>query len=205
MEFCRTELKNKKKLNDRETAEIIKMTAVKAPERMNYIQNWANISAIDKDPILKEYNINVNLKLIELDGRVLEAPDVQYGGGPTPSVAMSKTIANRGQWDHRSLKLANCIPITRWVVLNFSGRVRDNVAYEFASTLIRIGKVHGMNIAEPLDYGELKVNRGSQMNEDVRRLFENMFTKWKGLELVLAIFGGTTTIYNTIKTCGDIR
>jgi eukaryotic translation initiation factor 2C len=170
---------------------------------MNYIQNWTNSSSIDKDPVLKEYNISINLKLIEMEGRVLEAPDVQYGGTPTPSVTTSKVIAEKGSWDHRNCKFVNSIPIKKWVVLNFSHRIKDSVAYEFASALIRIGKGHGMNIAEPLDYGEIKGHR-AQINEDVRRLFENMVTKYQGLEMIVAIFGGQTTIYNTIKTCGDI-
>jgi eukaryotic translation initiation factor 2C len=204
MEFCKTEIKSKKKLSDRETADMIKAAAVKAPDRMNYIQNWANSSLIDKDPILKEYNISINLKLLELEGRVLEAPDVQYGGAPAPSVVTSKVIAERGSWDHRNSKFVNGVSIKKWVVLNFSARTKDSVAYEFAKTLIRIGKLHGMNIADPLDYDEIKANRGQSVNEDVRRLFENMVTKHKGLEFVMAIFSGTTTIYNTIKTCGDI-
>ena len=171
---------------------------------MNYIQNWTNSSAVEKDPILKEYNISINLKLIELEGRVLEAPDVQYGGAPTPSVATSKVIAEKGSWDHRNWKFVNSIPIKKWIVLNFSSRVKDSVAYDFATALIRIGKLHGINISEPLDYGEIKGNRGQSINEDVRRLFENMVTKYPGLEMIVAIFGGQTTIYNTIKTCGDI-
>ena len=171
---------------------------------MNYIQNWVNKSNVEKDPILKEYNISINLKLIELQGRVLDAPDIQYGGNPMPAVATSKNIAEKGAWDHRNWKFANARPITKWVVLNFSGRVRDSVAYEFAKALIRIGKLHGMSIAEPLDYNEMKGGRGYCQNDAVRALFEKMVTKWKGLDMVLAIFPGTTTIYNVIKTCGDI-
>ena len=78
LELCDTELKHQKKLTDRQTADVIKHTAVKATDRLNYIQNWINISNINKDPILKEFNIDVSLKVTELDGRVLEAPDIVY-------------------------------------------------------------------------------------------------------------------------------
>ena len=181
MELCRTELKNKKKLTEKETADMIKQTAVKATERLNYIQNWITSSSIEKDPVLKEYNIKIDLKAIELTGRVLEAPDIQYGGGPKPFLAMSRSIAEKGQWDHRNFKLLNGKTISKWIVLNFSGRVKQDVAYDFAMELVRIGKIHGVTMANPLDYAE-KVGRGGQVsNEDARRLFENMVTKHQGI------------------------
>ena len=198
MEFCRTVLKYKKKLTDGETADLIKKTAVKAPERMAYIESWANKSAIDKDPILKEYNINVNLRLVEVDGRVLNAPDVQYAGN---NVANSRSIGERGSWRHDNFKLVNGVNVNRWVALNFSGRVRDQSAYDFCMNLSRVGKIHGLNIAEPLDYAEPR-NVRNATPEDARRLFEDMVTKHKPLDLILVIMGGTTQIYNMIKTCG---
>lgn len=108
---------------------IFKVTAVKAPDRLNYIESWIGKTNIDKDPILKQFNIEVNLRPVELGGRVLEAPDLQYGGGAQPAIATSRSIAERGQWDHRNFKLANPKKISKWVVLNCSGRVRDNVAW----------------------------------------------------------------------------
>ena len=198
MEFCKTELKHKKKLTDTETADLIKKNAVKAPERMAYIESWANKSAIDKDPILKEYNINVNLRLVEVDGRVLNAPDVQYGAS---NVAQSRSIGERGSWRHDNFKLVNGINVNRWVAMNFSGRVRDQPAYDFCMALSRVGKMHGVNIAEPLDYAEPR-NVRNATPEDARRLFEDMITKHKQLDLILVIMGGTTQIYNMIKTCG---
>lgn len=202
MELCRTELKNKKKLDDKETADMIKIAAVKAPDRQKYIQTWINTSNIDNDPILKEFNIKVDLRAIELDGRVLEAPDIQYGGAPNPSMAMSRNIGDRGSWDHRNFRLVNGKTIAKWAVLNFSGRVKDDVAYKFALELIRIGKIHGVIMAEPTDYAE-DIRRNLNA-EDARRLFVNMNTKHPGLELIVAIFDGTTPAYNMVKTCGDI-
>jgi hypothetical protein len=44
--------------------------------------------------------------------------------------------------------------------------------------LVKIGKVHGLDIAEPSDYAEIKDRNPSP--EQLRRLFENMVTKYKG-------------------------
>ena len=176
MELCRTELKNKKKLTDKETADMIKVTAVKAPDRQNYIQNWVTSSSIQKDPVLKEYDIKVDLNQVQLKGRVLQAPDIQYAA---TNVAQSRSIAEKGQWDHRNFKLANGKTINKWLVLNFSSRVKPDVAYQFAKELIRVGKIHGVNLAEPLDYGDTQGKR-NVTEEDARRLFENFNTKYTG-------------------------
>ncbi len=44
--------------------------------------------------------------------------------------------------------------------------------------LVKIGKVHGLDIAEPADYAEIKDRNPSP--EQLRRIFENMVTKHKG-------------------------
>ncbi len=40
-----------------------------------------------------EYNINVNLKMIEMDGRILDAPDILYSN---PNIMKSNQIASKG-------------------------------------------------------------------------------------------------------------
>ena len=93
MELCKTELTHKKNLDERQTAMIIRETALRAPDRMAFIDKWAHTSGIDKDPILQEYNINVNLKMIEMDGRILDAPDILYSN---PNIMKSNQIASKG-------------------------------------------------------------------------------------------------------------
>ena len=112
MELCKTQLKNKASLTDKETAELVKLTAVKAPDRMQYINNWALNSGISKDPILKEYNISVDLKLVELDGRVIEPPDVEYG---PRMIAKSAEIHEKVAWNHQNFQFKDSKSIKRWI------------------------------------------------------------------------------------------
>jgi eukaryotic translation initiation factor 2C len=199
MELCRTELKHQKKLTDRQTADVIKQTAVKATERLSYIQNWINKSSIDKDPILKEFNIDVSLKLVEVDGRVLEAPDIAYG--PQNGVS-SKKIAENGSWDHRNFKFNKTIEIKNWVLINYSNRVRGQQAEDFISSLMKMGNIHGIPISDPLDMIDLcRKNREA----DVAKSFSEIVTKYKQLALIVVILPGTSRIYNVIKTCGDLE
>lgn len=135
MELCTTELKSKKKLDEKETAEIIKYTAVPAEQRMRYIDTWANNSQIHKDPILKQYNISVEMKMVQLDGRVLPAPDIQYEKGSKPFE--SRTIGERGSWDHRSAKFISPIEIKNWVIINLDSRTRPDSIDRFIDMMIK--------------------------------------------------------------------
>lgn len=154
------------------------MTAVKATDRLKYIEGWIEKANIGKDPVLQQFNIQVNLRPIELGGRVLEAPDLQYGGAPQPIIVTSRTIGERGSWDHRNTKLSNPKKINKWVVLNCT-RVNSDKAYDFAMALVRIGKIHGIEIANPADYAEVK----GRDPEQLRRSFEGLVTKHKGISL----------------------
>lgn len=134
MELCTTELKSKKKLNEKETADIIKQTAVPPAQRMQYIDTWAKRSNIEKDPILNEYNIKLELKMIQLFGHVLEAPDIQYSG--TKSVP-SKIIGETGAWDHRNFIFNSPIVVKNWVLVNLDNRTRPDTVDRFIDNLLR--------------------------------------------------------------------
>jgi eukaryotic translation initiation factor 2C len=203
MECCITEVKSKKKLTEKETADMIKHTAVRAPDRMKYIDNWVNKSGIKADPILKEYNIDVNLKMVELEGRVMEAPDIQY----RTNQMSSRQIGDKGSWDHRNFNFNVPRKVENWVVINASSRVRDDAMNEFIKMLMRIGKIHGIEMRDAVFVQNYAPRRGSseqQILNDMKNMFEMLTTKYKPLDLVVAIFGGTTPVYKVVKTCGDI-
>ena len=197
MELCKTQVSHKKNLDENETAAMIKETAVKAIDRMYYIDKWAKTSNISTDPILREYNIEINLNMIELNGRVLEAPTIQYG----QLAIQSKTIGNKGSWDHRDARFNNPKSIDQWVILNLNApKTNSNSTFAFHDSLLRIARVHGMNINRALDYFECR-----PYDRDVQRAFENIVTKFKNLEMILVIMGGTTLAYKVIKTLGEIQ
>ena len=197
LELCSTELKHKKKLDEKETADIIKRTAVPALERASYIENWIKNSNISNDFVLKDFNIGVNIKMVEMDVRVLEAPDIEYSSADKSKVP-ARLIGEKGSWDHRNFKFRNAVPIKRWIVINCSFRVKslDNLIDE----LIRVGKIHGMTIEKPLDVVPF---RGSDQKLD--EMFSNLVIKHKPLDLILVCLSGKSIAYNVIKTCGDLK
>jgi eukaryotic translation initiation factor 2C len=199
MELCRTELKHKKKLDERETADIIKKTAVPALERANYIDNWIKNSGIGTDTVLNEYGANVNLKMLEVEGRVIPAPDIDYNA-TTKNRVMSRVIFEKGSWDHRSFKFRNPVPVRRWAVINHS-RTNDRAVEQFVDEFIRIGTVHGMIIDDPLDM------KNTYRTDDRRfkEMITNLISLHKTLDLILVVLDGTSNAYNVLKTACDLE
>lgn len=204
MELCKTELTQKKNLSEKETADIIKSTAIKASDRLNYIDKWVNSSSIVNDPILKEYNVNLQFKMVELDGRVLNAPDIQYNQRQQKSVVKTDEIGTKGAWDHRNLQFVNPKPLKKWVMLNLS---RSNKLDKLEYELINVGKIHGMQVAKACDV----IQKGNRVTDrevnntlaDIVKKHHNPRDQSK-LELIVVVLQGSTSTYKCIKTAGDI-
>ncbi|RMZ98199.1 Eukaryotic translation initiation factor 2C 2 [Brachionus plicatilis] len=197
MELCRTELKNKRKLDCNETKAMISKTSVPAQNRMNYINKWIENSNINEDPVLKEYKIDVDLRMVEVDGRVLEPPDVQY---ETQTIA-SKTIGKKGQWNHENLKFYQSIKIEKWIVLNFAFKVKNNALDSFINKLIEIGEKHGIFMDKPLKI----INQTEKMDDiKTRRIIKQKLDEQKDIQLIVVIFGDTANIYKMVKTQAEL-
>lgn len=206
MELCRTELSQKKNLDDKQTAEVIKETAMKAPDRMNYVERWIQSSGIVKDPILKEYDIDVSLKMIEFDGRVLSAPDIEYNKAQK-IVVKSETIGERGSWLHQNFAFSNPVKIARWVIISM-GYAKEDQCYNLADLLVQTGKRHGIMInPTPL---QITSTKPRPQDRDVDNKFEEVVKKFHGpgadkLTLIIVILSSNPQAYKQIKTMGDIK
>lgn len=201
MEICKTELRQKKNLDPKETADIIRHTAINAEHRMNYIDNWVKSNKIANDPILKEYNVNLKLQMVNLTGRILSAPDIEYS---SRQVVSSATIGTKGSWDHRNFRFAMPNNAQRWVVLNMARTYPDTIP-KLTSELIRIGRIHGMRLEQPLDI----LSTGPRPRDrQIDQIFEQIARKYHSpqnrLDLVVVILSGTQA-YKQIKTMGDIK
>jgi eukaryotic translation initiation factor 2C len=129
----------------------------------------------------------------------LEAPDLLY---KAPDGMTGRRIGEMGSWNHQNFKFNLGKNLSRWVVINYASRARDDSIYQFVDTLKRIGGIHGMLIDEPLEY--LNESRNSR-EESVMKTFDNLVVKHKTLELVFVILPGTSRVYNAIKTSGDMK
>ena len=69
-----------KKLTDMQTSTMIKATARSAPDREREINNLIRKADFNNDQYVQEFGLNISHNLMEVRGRVLPPPRLQYGG-----------------------------------------------------------------------------------------------------------------------------
>ena len=69
-----------KKLTDMQTSTMIKATARSAPDRELEINNLIRRADFNADSLLQTFGVSVSNQMTEVQGRVLPAPKLQYGG-----------------------------------------------------------------------------------------------------------------------------
>jgi eukaryotic translation initiation factor 2C len=92
-----------KKLTDMQTSTMIKATARSAPDREKEINSLIRRADFNNDPYLQTFGINVSNQMTEVQGRVLRAPTLQYGG----RVSFTAQCPKRSHHLRRKLLLEN--------------------------------------------------------------------------------------------------
>jgi eukaryotic translation initiation factor 2C len=96
------------KLNDKQTADMIKFTVQRPKDRENMIKQNVIQLGWDKDPYLREYGLEVDKNMFKTQARVLPVPQIQYGPGSQDQ----KFTPKDGRWDLRGKKFASWGPIS---------------------------------------------------------------------------------------------
>ncbi|XP_012942742.1 protein argonaute-1 [Aplysia californica] len=104
-----------KKLTDLQTSTMIKATARSAPDREKEINNLIRKANFNADPYLQTFGISINTQMMDVQGRVLTAPKLQYGGR-----TKAQAIPNQGVWDMRGKQFYQGIEIVVWAVACFA-------------------------------------------------------------------------------------
>ena len=86
-----------KKLTDMQTSTMIKATARSAPDRQREIINLIKKADFNNDPYVKEFGLNISNNLMEVRGRVLPPPKIQYGGRTRQQVTVRKSFKDIGE------------------------------------------------------------------------------------------------------------
>ena len=69
-----------KKLTDMQTSTMIKATARSAPDREREINNLVRKADFNNDSYVQEFGLTISNNMMEVRGRVLPPPKLQYGG-----------------------------------------------------------------------------------------------------------------------------
>ncbi|TGZ63182.1 hypothetical protein CRM22_007061 [Opisthorchis felineus] len=185
-----------KKLTDMQTSTMIKATARSAPDREKEINNLVKRANFNADPHLQMFGINVNTRMAEIQGRVIPAPKIQYGGR-----TKAQASPQLGVWDMRGKQFFSGIEIKVWAIACFAPQriVREDSLRLFTLQLQKISNDAGMPIlAQPCF---CKYATGQDQVEPMFRYLKNTHA---GLQLIVVVLPGKTPVYAEVKRVGDI-
>eukprot|EP00094_Tigriopus_californicus_P002468 TCALIF_02385-PA protein Name:"Similar to Ago2 Protein argonaute-2 (Mus musculus)" AED:0.07 eAED:0.07 QI:0/0/0/0.5/1/1/2/0/1061 len=184
-----------KKLTDMQTSTMIKATARSAPDREKEINSLIRRADFNNDPFVQEFGLNISHSLMEVRGRVLPPPKIQYGGR-----SKQQALPNQGVWDMRGKQFFTGVEIREWAIACFapSRTVREDALRNFTVSLQKISNDAGMPIVGQPCF--CKYANGPDQVEPMFRYLKNTF---HGLQLVVVVLPGKTPVYAEVKRVGD--
>lgn len=90
-----------KKLTDMQTSTMIKATARSAPDREREINNLVRRADFNNDSYVQEFGLSISNNMMEVRGRVLPPPKLQYGGRVS---SLSGQVRKKKSWIGRISK-----------------------------------------------------------------------------------------------------
>lgn len=184
-----------RKLRPEQTAAMIDQSRQRPNEKLDTIARWRQNLNYDASEKLKAWNVNISSKPIDLEGRILPPPTVNYGKG--------RVNVNSGAWNLRNVRFAKPGKnLQTWCLINFA-RTPDQVVQEFAGVLAHhLGQL-GINITKPPYY-----RRGTPSPDAVLELFNTAGREAKAAagggsavppQLIVCLTDGDADLYNAIK------
>ncbi|EUB58517.1 Protein argonaute-2 [Echinococcus granulosus] len=185
-----------KKLTDMQTSTMIKATARSAPDREKEINNLVRRANFNADPHLQMFGITVIPRMVDIQGRVIPAPKIQYGGR-----TKAQASPQLGVWDMRGKQFFSGIEIKTWAIACFAPKriVREDSLQQFVIQLQKISNDAGMPIQSPPSF--CKYATGQDQVEPMFRFLKNQHV---GLQLIVVVLPGKTPVYAEVKRVGDI-
>ena len=184
-----------KKLTDMQTSTMIKATARSAPDREREINNLVRKADLNNDPYVQEFGLNISRNLMEVRGRVLPAPKLQYGGR-----TKQQALPNQGVWDMRGKQFFSGVDIKEWAIACFAPQrtVREDALRNFTQQLQKISSDMGMPII-----GQPCFCKYAGGPDQVEPMFRYLKSSFPTLQLVVVVLPGKTPVYAEVKRVGD--
>lgn len=128
-----------KALSSVQRASLVEKSRQKPRERIKVITDAVRDYSYDDDPFLVACGISIEKQLIQINGRVLEAPKLKVGNG-------EEVTPCDGRWNFKNKHLFNPARIERWAVVNFSASCDTS---HLSRELISCGRSKGIHFERP--------------------------------------------------------
>ncbi|KAI8602860.1 Piwi domain-containing protein [Dissophora ornata] len=133
-----------KKLDEFQTADMIKFTCQPPHIRANIIKDGLRILNYDNNEFLKDFGMKISNEMATVKGRVLDAPTIHYH----PSSKDANFVPRDGAWNLMGKKVAQGTTLNSWGVIVFSNENAVPMAQVkgFVRELVNTCTDTGMNI-----------------------------------------------------------
>jgi len=182
-----------KKLGDQQLATLIRSAAKPADERQREIEGWVRKAAINQDPVAQKFGIQMEHKMVQLQGRVLKAPELEYGN-------KQLVKPQKGQWDmgRGGYRFKKSVDMTHWAIVCLDDRTGQKIIKDFVFQLQDQAERCGFDIDNP------KKAYSANRAQELSRILDDMIRKVPELQLVLIIVPRKDSItYSEVKRIGD--
>jgi eukaryotic translation initiation factor 2C len=129
------------KLNEKQTADMIKFTCQKPFQRANKIKQGLPLLEY-QNPYMKDFNMEVSNDMAMINARVLSLPKISYN----PSSQEALVTPTGGIWTLRGKKLLKGATLSSWSVVNFAGNVPKPALDRFFREIVSGFIDKGMNV-----------------------------------------------------------
>ncbi|PKY55107.1 Piwi-domain-containing protein [Rhizophagus irregularis] len=192
-----------RKLNEIQTADLIKFARQNPTIWENRIQTGLNILNYRNNEYLKQFGMEVSNNMAVVNARILPTPTIQYH----KSSKKDHVQPNGGSWNLRDKKVINGATLSSWSVLAFLSYkdLSDQVIKFFVRELITTCQDTGMNISER-DPPICRENPIGDTEESLKKAWLKAKSKARGVkpQLILCILPNTgSDLYAKIKRVSD--
>jgi len=191
-----------RKLNEKQTADMIKFTCQRPDVRSNRIGQGFNILNYRQNEYLQQFGLTIKPEMMVVPARVLKPPSLKYGDGSRPPVF----TPDNGVWNLRDKRVVQGASLKAWAVICFESERRLPMpsVQSFIRELTITCNDTGMNIINktpPIVYG----NPMDDIEKIVKDAWYRAGTAAKSQpELILCILPSTATpLYAEIKRVCD--
>lgn len=191
------------KLQEQQTAHMIKFTATRPPERLKHIREFKEKLGHDEDPWLSKYGMKIGGNMLKIKARLLPNPEIRFGNDQRHNPGTA------GRWDLRGKKFykPNAKPLQYWGVGFFGGKrtsINHDQTLRFLDQFMKIYAQHGGKVVNRPHVVELTEDIGNA----VKKLYEQTKSRFGDNEpqlLVVIVPGNDMFVYLRIKKSCDCR
>ncbi|XP_011688229.1 PREDICTED: protein argonaute-2 isoform X2 [Wasmannia auropunctata] len=183
-----------KKLDETQTAAMIKKTVAKAPDRKYRIEAAFDEIKVNNSPVMEnEFHLSVNPQMKRVDARVLSAPILKYENERTAKVM-------RGVWYLQKFNQPKHLEDRSWTILDLSGTKDAEIKMqEFVKELRKTGSECGMRIGDSIrPYKRFYAN---ELNK-----IKDFFNTHKHLKLIIVLIPNQRDVtYGNVKQITEME